>query len=120
MGLNEADRLIAIGSDRMMAAVARARVESLAAFLKPGHRGIGSINSPMQCMLKGLCGQCLQPQTDPSTGRTRLVFSCAQQDQPLESVDFAALDQRLRQNSLQEKLTARWLAQLTGDRPAAG
>jgi hypothetical protein len=48
------------------------------------------------------------------------VFSCAQQDQPLESVDFAALDQRLRQNSLQEKLTARWLVQLTGDRPAAG
>ena len=120
IGLNEADRLIAIGSDRMMAAVARARGESLAAFLKPGHRGIGSINSPMQCMLKGLCGQCLQPQTDPLTGRTRLVFSCAQQDQPLESVDFAALDQRLRQNSLQEKLTARWLVQLTGDRPAAG
>ena len=120
IGLHEADRLIAIGSDRMMAAVARARCESLAAHLKPGHRGIGSINSPMQCMLKGLCGQCLQPQTDPSTGRTELVFSCAQQDQPLEAVDFPALDQRLRQNSLQEKLTARWLAQLTGDRPAAG
>ena len=118
--LLDADRLIAIGSDRMMAAVAKARRDTLAAHLKPGHRGIGSINSPMQCMLKGLCGQCLQPQTDPVSGRTRLVFSCAQQDQPLETVDFAVLDQRLRQNSLQEKLTARWLAELAADRPAAG
>ena len=118
--LLDADRLIAIGSDRMMAAVAKARRDTLAAHLKPGHRGIGSINSPMQCMLKGLCGQCLQPQTDPVSGLTRLVFSCAQQDQPLETVDFAALDQRLRQNSLQEKLTARWLAELAADRPAAG
>jgi hypothetical protein len=73
----------------------------------------------MQCMLKGLCGQCLQPQIDPITGQTRLVFSCAQQDQPLDAVDFAALDQRLRQNALQEKQTATWLAQLTPDCPPA-
>jgi hypothetical protein len=38
------------------------------------------------------------------------VFSCFDQDQPLDAVDFGALDQRLRQNSLQEKLTARWIA----------
>jgi hypothetical protein len=29
-------------------------------------------------------------------------------------VDFAALDARLKQNSLQEKLTARWIARLKG------
>jgi hypothetical protein len=33
------------------------------------------------------------------------------QDQPLDEVDFEALDQRLRQNALQEKQTARWIAQ---------
>ena len=119
VALSQADRLLAIGSDRMMGAVARARTGELAPYLKPGHRGIGSINSPMQCMLKGLCGQCLQPQIDPITGQTRLVFSCAQQDQPLEAVDFGALDQRLRQNALQEKQTATWLAQLTPDCPPA-
>ena len=105
----EADRVIAIGSDRMMAAVALARHRELAPMLKPGHFAIGSINSPMQCMMKEICAQCLQPQRDPDTGRISYVFSCFNQDQPLDRVDFGMLDQRLRQNSLQEWLTARWL-----------
>jgi NAD(P)H-flavin reductase len=106
----QADRVIAIGSDRMMAAVARARHGVLAPFMKPAHAAIGSINSPMQCMMKEICAQCLQPQRDPVTGRIRYVFSCFDQDQPLDAVDFEALDARLRQNSVQEKLTARWIA----------
>ena len=105
----DADRLIAIGSDRMMAAVARARHEVLKPFLKEHHFGIGSINSPMQCMMKEICAQCLQPHVDPQTGKTTYVFSCFNQDQPLDCVDWKALDQRLRQNSVQEKLTAEWL-----------
>ena len=109
--LEDADRLIAIGSDRMMAGVARARHEVLKEHLKPHHFAIGSINSPMQCMMKEICAQCLQPQVDPATGRTRYVFSCFDQDQPLDAVDFGALDARLRQNSVQEKLTARWIGQ---------
>src|SRR5438874_5623834 len=40
------DRIIAIGSDRMMAAVAEARHRVLKSFLKPTHTAIGSINSP--------------------------------------------------------------------------
>jgi NADPH-dependent glutamate synthase beta subunit-like oxidoreductase/NAD(P)H-flavin reductase len=106
---SDADRLVAIGSDRMMAAVARARNEVLKPFLKEHHFAIGSINSPMQCMMKEICAQCLQPHVDPQTGKTSYVFSCFNQDQPLECVDWKALDQRLRQNSVQEKLTAEWL-----------
>src|SRR5258706_74128 len=102
----DADRLIAIGSDRMMAAVARARHDLLRDYLKPQHVAIGSINSPMQCMLKEICAQCLQPHRDPRTGKTSYVFSCFNQDQELDSVDFGALSERLRQNSLQEKITA--------------
>ena len=109
IALRDVDRIIAIGSDRMMAAVAQARVQGLAHLLKPGHRGIGSINSPMQCMMKEICAQCLQPHRDPETGKTSYVFSCFNQDQPLERVDFGALNQRLAQNSLAEKITARWL-----------
>jgi NADPH-dependent glutamate synthase beta subunit-like oxidoreductase/NAD(P)H-flavin reductase len=105
----DADRLIAIGSDRMMAAVARARHGVLQPYLKPGHRGIGSINSPMQCMMKEICAQCLQPHLDPETGRMSYVFSCFNQDQPLDQVDWPALDARLRQNSVQEKLAAEWI-----------
>jgi NADPH-dependent glutamate synthase beta subunit-like oxidoreductase/NAD(P)H-flavin reductase len=107
--LDDADRLIAIGSDRMMAAVARARHDVLRPHLKPKHLAIGSINSPMQCMLKEICAQCLQPHRDPVTGESSYVFSCFNQDQALDSVDFKGLNERLRQNSLAEKLSAGWL-----------
>jgi len=107
--IERADRLIAIGSDRMMAAVARARHDVLKPHLKPHHFAVGSINSPMQCMLKEICAQCLQPHRDPHTGKTSYVFSCFNQDQDLDRVDFAALSERLKQNSLQERLTAQWI-----------
>ncbi|TAK82734.1 MAG: pyridine nucleotide-disulfide oxidoreductase [Betaproteobacteria bacterium] len=104
-----ADRIIAIGSDKMMAAVGAARHGVLQKYLKPGHMAIGSINSPMQCMMKEICAQCLQPHVDPATGQTTYVFSCFNQDQPLDQVDFGALSQRLAQNGVQEKLTALWI-----------
>jgi NAD(P)H-flavin reductase len=106
---NAADRIMAIGSDRMMGAVARARHDLLKPYLKPGHRGIGSINSPMQCMMKEICAQCLQPHVDEKSGKVSYVFSCFNQDQPLDRVDWTALDARLRQNSVQEKLAAEWI-----------
>ena len=66
--LTTVDRIIAIGSDRMMAAVKAARHGVLAPHLKPDHVGIASINSPMQCMMKEVCAQCLQKHVDPVTG----------------------------------------------------
>jgi NADPH-dependent glutamate synthase beta subunit-like oxidoreductase/NAD(P)H-flavin reductase len=107
--LNEAEHIVVIGSDRMMQAVGMARRGVLQPFLKPGHTAIGSINSPMQCMMKEVCAQCLQPQIDPETGARTVVFSCFNQDQPLDRVDFPALNERLRQNGLQEKLTRLWI-----------
>ena len=106
----EVDRIIVIGSDRMMAAVGLARHNELKPFLKADHFAIGSINSPMQCMMKEICAQCLQPQRDPVTGKISYVFSCFNQDQPLDNVDFAGLNARLAQNTLQEKLTVQWIA----------
>ncbi|MBV8032593.1 MAG: FAD-dependent oxidoreductase [Betaproteobacteria bacterium] len=103
------DRIIAIGSDKMMAAVGMSRHSVLQGYLKPTHIAIGSINSPMQCMMKEICAQCLQPHVDPATSKTSYVFSCFNQDQPLDEVDFAALSQRLAQNGVQEKLTALWI-----------
>ena len=107
--LSEADRLIAIGSDRMMAAVAAARHGVLKPYVKPGHVAIGSINSPMQCMMKEICAQCLQPHKDPVTGEETYVFSCFNQDQPLDQVVWPLLNQRLQQNGVQEKLCAQWI-----------
>ena len=106
------DRIIAIGSDRMMNAVRVARRTGglLQPHLKPGHHAIGSINSPMQCMMKEVCAQCLQKHVDPETGAEKgVVFSCFNQDQPLDQVDFAHLAQRLRQSSVAEKLSNQWL-----------
>ena len=115
IAMSSGDRIIAIGSDKMMAAVARARHGVLAPYVNSGHRAFGSINSPMQCMMKEICAQCLQPQIDPATGKISYVFSCFNQDQPLDHVDFAGLDLRLRQNIVQEKLTAQWIRHIARD-----
>ena len=63
----------------------------------------------MQCMMKEICAQCLQLHSDPVTGKETVVFSCFNQDQELDRVDFANLRQRLRQNGVQEKLGALWI-----------
>src|SRR5213592_205447 len=107
-----ASRIIAIGSDGMMRAVKDARHGVLAPHLDPLHAGIGSINSPMQCMMKQVCAQCLQRHVDPITGKESFIFSCFNQDQPLDSVDFTNLRARLRQNTVVEKMTNLWLTRL--------
>jgi len=104
-----ADRIIAIGSDGMMNAVRLARHSVLKPYLKADHRALGSINSPMQCMMKEICAQCLQLHRDPVTGKESVVFSCFNQDQELDRVDFTCLRQRLRQNGVQEKIGALWI-----------
>jgi NADPH-dependent glutamate synthase beta subunit-like oxidoreductase/NAD(P)H-flavin reductase len=110
--LRTATRVIAIGSDGMMRAVKDARHSLLAEHLAPTHIGIGSINSPMQCMMKQVCAQCLQRHVDPATGKESFVFSCFNQDQHLDDVDFINLRARLRQNTVTEKLTNLWLTRL--------
>jgi NAD(P)H-flavin reductase len=110
--LKEVKRIIAIGSDGMMNAVREARHGVLAPMLEPKHLAIGSINSPMQCMMKEVCAQCLQKLKDPVTGKERVVFTCFNQDQDLDAVDFRNLHERLRANSMQEKLSNAWLDEI--------
>ena len=67
---------------------------------------VASVYGPMQCMLKGVCAQCLQWQVDPATGiRKKAVYACSWQHQPMQMVEFDNIDQRLGQNSMAEKLT---------------
>ncbi len=107
--LSAVDRLIVIGSDGMMRGVQQARHSVLRPYLKPDHQAIGSINSPMQCMMKEICAQCLQTHKNPVTGEETVVFSCFNQDQPLDHVEFNTLRKRLTQNGAQEKLTKMWI-----------
>ena len=110
--LADAQRIIAIGSDRMMRAVKDAIAGKLSSSLPKNPTAIGSINSPMQCMMKEICAQCLQRHVDPETQEESFVFSCFNQDQFLTEVDFDNLNARLRQNSAAEKLTSLWIDHL--------
>jgi RPE3 domain-containing protein len=94
--LADIDLVICIGSDRMMRAISQNR-ESL---FGKNAQVICSVNSPMQCMMKGICGQCIQ-KTNNEKG---YIFSCACQDQPDQNIDFEVLSGRLGQNSLFEKV----------------
>ena len=114
--LDTVDRIIAIGSDRMMAAVKAARHAVLEPYLKAQHTAIASINSPMQCMMKEVCAQCLQKHVDPKTGQETIIFSCFNQDQDMDHVDFPNLAARLRQNTVQEKLASQWLDHMLDSR----
>jgi NAD(P)H-flavin reductase len=99
--LDEVDRIIVIGSDKMMAAVTYARYHHLKSLFKTSCITIGSINSPMQCMMKGICAQCLQKHVD-ADGKESYVYSCVNQDQELDKVDFQCLHLRLSQNKIME------------------
>ena len=68
----------------------------------------------MQCMMKEICAQCLQLHKDPVTGEETVVFSCFNQDQQLDHVDFGSLRTRLSQNSVQEKVTRQWIDRCLG------
>jgi len=105
--LKTIDRMLVIGSDRMMAAVAESR-----SFLRKDIRAFASVNAPMQCMMKGICAQCLQLHRDPSTGQETIVYSCIRQDQNLATLDFTSLNQRLQQNHVQEALTDLWVQKI--------
>ncbi|HEX7829923.1 MAG TPA: hypothetical protein VF787_09710, partial [Thermoanaerobaculia bacterium] len=52
---------------------------------------------------------CLQRHVDPATGKESFVFSCFNQDQHLDHVDFGNLRARLKQNTVLEKLSNLWL-----------
>jgi NADPH-dependent glutamate synthase beta subunit-like oxidoreductase/NAD(P)H-flavin reductase len=118
--LNTVDRIIAIGSDRMMAAIKLARLTTLEPYLKEDHVAIASINSPMQCMMKEVCAQCLQRHVDPRTGKESIIFTCFNQDQHMDRVDFPNLSARLRQNTVKEKLASLWFDKLMAERPLPG
>ena len=94
-------------------ALKRARDAELAPYMRHKPAFTASVNAPIQCGLKGVCAQCLHWQIDPVTGaRTKAVFGCSWQDQPMDIVDFDNVDARLGQNHLMEHLTSLWLEHL--------
>jgi hypothetical protein len=69
-------------------------------------------------MMKEICAQCLQRHVDPKTGEEKgFVFSCFNQDQHLDTVDFHFLNSRLKGNSLLEKISNQWFDHLLRKQP---
>ncbi len=94
------------GSSPMMAACRDLLYEgALAPLIKHQVHAEASLNNPMQCMMHGICGSCIQRLQCEDTGRDIYRFICAGQDQPLQQVDFTFLEAQLSQNSLMEKLS---------------
>ncbi len=108
--LTDVDRIYLSANTSLLRRFQEARKTSLKEFLIKNPRMTGSVYSTMQCMLKGVCAQCLQWQVDPETGqRTKAVFACSWPEQPLELIDFNNLDERQAQNRLQEQLSQLWV-----------
>ena len=104
--LKDYNRMLTIGSDSMMKAVSYAIQNDLKNLFDPNIKSFASVNSPMQCMMKEICAQCLQKHINPETKEITYVYSCFNQDQNLKHVDFDHLFCRLKQNSLLEKITS--------------
>lgn len=109
LAIDQMDQVHAIGYANLLRHVQRARHTAWKNHLKPNASFKGSVYGPMQCMLKGVCAQCLQWQIDPKTGkRTKAVYACSWQHQPMEIIDMDHMDARLSQNRMQEILTRQW------------
>lgn len=108
--LSNVDRVYLVGNTNLLRRFQEARKTHLKDLLTKQPAISGSVYSTMQCMLKGVCAQCLQWQIDPETGkRTKAVFACSWPEQPLELIDFDNIDERQIQNRLQEQLSSLWV-----------
>jgi NADPH-dependent glutamate synthase beta subunit-like oxidoreductase/NAD(P)H-flavin reductase len=110
IALSNVDRIFIVGDTDLLRQFQAARKTSLREYLLKDPKVFGSVYGNMQCMLKGVCAQCLQWQVDPETGqRTKAVFACSWQDQPLEIIDIDHIDARQMQNRLLEQMSSLWV-----------
>ena len=108
--LESVDQVYVIGPASLLRGIQKAREGLLKEYFKAKTEFIVSVYGPMQCMMKGVCAQCLQWQIDPATGkRTKAVYACSWQHQPMELIDIKNIDERLLQNRAQEILSDVWL-----------
>ncbi|EKD77781.1 MAG: pyridine nucleotide-disulfide oxidoreductase family [uncultured bacterium] len=111
--LNSIKSIFVIGSAQLLKTLQNARNNELKNNLHDDVQFTASVYGSMQCMLKGVCAQCLQWQIDPETGkRTKAVYACSWQHQPMEIIDIDHINDRLGQNRTQEILTNLWLEYL--------
>ena len=108
LNLTQYHRILIVGNHAFMTAFEAYKLHYTDRF-KADTKIFAASYAPMQCMLKGVCAQCLVWQKNPETGQhKKAVYACSWQHQPLELIDLDNLADRLSQNSMQEKLTGMW------------
>lgn len=65
-------------------------------------------DGPMMCMLKGICGQCIQWQLDAEGEPLKAVFSCSWQSQPIVLIDIEHLSVRQKVDNIENTLYKKW------------
>lgn len=109
ISLKDIDRVFVIGPARLLKTFQKTQTALKSIFVKEP-KIVGSVYGNMQCMLKGVCAQCLQWQIDPDTGlRTKAVFACSWQDQPLELIDIPHLETRQKPSAVLDTLNQLWV-----------
>ncbi|MGL4825270.1 MAG: FAD-dependent oxidoreductase, partial [Alphaproteobacteria bacterium] len=101
--LETVDLLWMMASPGMLASLQGVLKTTLGPRLKPSCQLVATLNAPMQCMMKGVCGQCACVKTAPNQPPD-IAFLCEFQDQLLDAIDLKELQQRLDQQPLLEKL----------------
>lgn len=108
--LGNVDRIFLIAEPNFLRAFQKNRDHLLKFIFLKAPKIFAAVYGNMQCMLKGVCAQCLQWQIDPETGeRTKAVFACSWQDQPLEIIDIDHMEARQKQNELLDKMNKCWV-----------
>lgn len=92
------------GSSIMMAHVSEFIKHNILKYCDDGvlENSFASVNSFMQCGIGGICSSCLQKYR--VDGEDKMAFTCVKQEHPIMNIDFDNLQNRLSQNSLQERI----------------
>jgi NADPH-dependent glutamate synthase beta subunit-like oxidoreductase/NAD(P)H-flavin reductase len=112
INLKSINRIIVIGDVSTLSAIHEAFQTVLKPYLSSTVKSICNVNSLMQCMMKGVCGRCIQRVVDPLTKQEEIVFSCISQEQLITQVDFNCLSKRLKHNRISEKLMSLYVKEI--------
>jgi NAD(P)H-flavin reductase len=104
--LQTIDWLFVMGSTPMQESIVK-ELKFFKNILKSSLKTIANVNMPMQCMMQGICGQCLVTNEDGPQ------FCCKNQELLIQSMPFETLQDRSKQNSLLEKVSHSWLKNVT-------
>lgn len=71
-------------------------------------KAVGTLHTTLQCMMNGICGECLQEVRDKN-GKSKFVYGCLENHHELNCINFDMYNARLQNNEIFEKLNYEYL-----------